>query len=428
MVEAYQRLRDEGLVEARTGSGTVVAALPGTAAGETRSAAVRARPGGPQSDSRLPLLPAEVPAGAIDLSPGVPDLSAFPRAAWLRAERAVLDGATGSELGYGDPRGSHRLRAELAEWLARTRGIRTDADSIIVVAGVAQALGILAQTLVRRGVTDIAVEDPGSRGARDQVAHWGMRPVGVAVDEDGLRVDELSAAGVDVALVTPAHQFPTGVVLTPERRRELAAWARGGGLVLEDDYDAEHRYDRVPVPALHASAPDRVAHTGSTSKTLAPGLRLGWLVPPPELRDELVDAKHATDLGCPILPQLVLAELLASGAYDRHLRLVRTRQRARRDALVAALAEHLPQARISGVAAGLHLVATLPGMSGEIDDLDLAQRITASGVLVHPLSWHRMRPGAPGLVLGYAAHTPDRLREAARRLAATVTAARIRTR
>ena len=190
--------------------------------------------------------------------------------------------------------------------------------------------------------------------------------------------------------------------------------------MIEDDYDAEHRYDRVPVPALYASAPDRVAHTGSTSKTLAPGLRLGWLLPPPWLRDDIVEAKHSTDLGCPILPQLVLAELISSGAYDRHLRLVRSRQRARRDALVAALAEHLPRARVTGVAAGLHLLVTLSDIGYAADDVELANRITAAGVLVHPLSWHRMRPGPAGLVIGYAAHTPDRLRDAARTLAEVV--------
>ena len=222
-------------------------------------------------------------------------------------------------------------------------------------------------------------------------------------------------------MLTPAHQFPTGVVLAPARRRALLDWAAGGRLVVEDDYDAEHRYDRAPVPALQASAPDQVAHTGSTSKTLAPGMRLGWLIPPRHLHADLVAAKHASDLGCPGLSQLVLADLLASGEYDRHLRQVRARQRARRDALLAALREHLPRARVEGVAAGLHLLVTLPHLTGRVDDAELAHRIGTAGVLVHPLSWHRQRPGPPGLVLGYAAHSPDRLQEAMRRVARMAT-------
>ncbi len=432
IVEAYQRLRDEGLVTARTGDGTVVCphrAPPPVRPLPGRDQVPRPAPGRDQVPPPLvaPRLPAPPGAGGtrveFDLSPGVPDLSAFPRAAWLRAERHVLDRALGGDLGYGDPRGHPTLRHELAVWLARTRGLRADPDAIMVVAGVAQALALLAHILRRRGIDSVAVEDPGSRGAREALAYWGLRPVPVDVDASGLRVDELARTGVDVVLVTPAHHFPTGVVLSPHRRRTLLDWAAPGRLIIEDDYDAEHRYDRAPVPALYAAAPDRVAHTGSTSKTLSPGMRLGWLLPPRQLRADLVAAKHAADLGNPVLPQLVLARMLATGEYERHLRRVRTRQRQRRDALLAGIAEHLPGARVEGVAAGLHLLITLPELSGRVDDADLADRISSAGVLVHPLSWHRVVPGPPGIVIGYAAHTPDRLREAARRLGAAVRAA-----
>jgi GntR family transcriptional regulator/MocR family aminotransferase len=367
--------------------------------------------------------PGEIPQrwrsqAEIDLSPGVPDLSGFPRAAWLRAERWVLERASVADLGYGDPRGSEWLRRELAGWLARARGLRADADDIIVVTGVAQALALLGQWLNANTDGGIAMEDPGSRGSRDELAYWGLRPVPIPVDDEGLRVADLAGSGLPAVMLTPAHQFPTGAVLAPGRRRRLLDWAaETGALVIEDDYDAEYRYDRAPVPALQASAPDQVAYAGSTSKTLAPGLRLGWLVPPRRLHADLVAAKRASDLGSPALPQLVLAQLIASGELERHIRLVRKRQRSRRDALLGALREHLPEARVRGVAAGLHLLITFGERSGQLDDVELADRIHRAGVLVHPLSWHRQRPGAPGLVLGYAVHTPDQLREAARRIA-----------
>ncbi|MGY1668356.1 MocR-like pyridoxine biosynthesis transcription factor PdxR [Geodermatophilus sp. SYSU D00696] len=426
VVEAWRRLADEGLVVARTGSGTVVAGtvLPGTVLSGPGGA-----PGGPPPsrpapepvpDGVVPRLPARAPEGVdLDLSPGVPDLAGFPRATWLRAERAVLTTAGDADLGYGDPRGHPRLRAVLAAWLARTRGLRAGPDEVVVVAGVAQTLTLLAAVLrARSGAAPaIAVEDPGSRGAREALAHWGVRTVPVPVDGEGLVVGALAATGAPTVLLTPAHQFPTGVVLAPERRRAVLAWARDtGGLVVEDDYDAEHRYDRAPVPALQAGAPGSVLHTGSTSKTLAPGMRLGWLVAPAHLHADLVAARHAMDLGSPVLPQLVLAELLAGGAYDRHLRRVRARQRARRDAVVAAVRAHLPAARVEGVAAGLHLLLTLPGRP-DADDVELAAQAREAGVLVHPLSWHRVRPGPPGLVLGYAAAPPGRLTEAVTRLA-----------
>jgi GntR family transcriptional regulator / MocR family aminotransferase len=424
VVDAYQRLREEGLLAGRAGAGTVVTSLwpvgPEPAAAPVgRRRPVRA-PGADAPPVRLPQSPERTTDIEFDLSPGVPDLSAFPRAAWLRAEREVLSRASAADLGYGDPRGHPRLRRELSAWLARTRGLRAEPEGVIVVAGVAQALAILTQTLCAQRRGTIAVEDPGSRGARDELAHWGAATIAVPVDEQGIVVEELAATPADAALLTPAHQFPTGVVLSAARRRALLAWAGEGRLVIEDDYDAEQRYDRPPVAALQASAPDRVAHTGSTSKSLAPGLRLGWLVPPPELLDQLVDAKHASDISTPAIPQLVLAELLAGGRYDQHLRRLRNRQRRRRDALVSALREHLPELTVSGVAAGLHVLVTVPAAEGAVDDAELAARLRAAGVLLQPLSLHRVTPGAPGLVLGYALHPPDRLADAVKRMASVL--------
>jgi GntR family transcriptional regulator/MocR family aminotransferase len=437
VVEAYQRLKDEGLVSGLTGAGTRVSAAA-RPAGSLAAAGPLAQTGpvaaaGPVAGARSVAGGLGVPApgvlprpwraaAEIDLSPGVPDLSGFPRAAWLRAERTVLAHAGTADLGYGDPRGSEWLRTELAGWLARTRGLSVSPDEIIIVTGVAQALTLLAQWLLRSGGASrgIAMEDPGSRGTRDLFAYWGLPPVPVAVDSQGLVVADLAATDVRAVVLTPAHQFPTGAVLAPERRRALLSWAAArGGLVVEDDYDAEYRYDRSPVPALQASAPGLVIYAGSTSKTLAPGMRLGWLIPPRDMHADLVAAKHAADLGSPALPQLVLAQLIASGALEQHIRLVRKRQRSRRDALLTALRSHLPEAQIEGIGAGLHLLVTFPSLAGATDT-DLAERVLQAGVLVHPLSWHCQRDTTPGFVLGYAVHTPDQMHEAVQRIAKVI--------
>ncbi|MGH3615227.1 MAG: PLP-dependent aminotransferase family protein [Pseudonocardia sp.] len=419
VVQAYQRLVDEGVLAGRQGGGTVVLASvpPGVRSGVAApSAPVPLLD--PASRSSVPMLdPASRSSVDLDLSPGLPDLSAFPRAAWLRAERAVLADLTDAELGYGDPRGTPALREALVGQLARTRGVRTDPDDVLVVNGVAQGMALLAQVLRARGTRSVAFEDPGPRGTRDQLERWGLPTVRIPVDALGLDVAALAATDLDTVVVTPAHQFPTGVVLAAPRRRELLDWARAGGLVIEDDYDAEHRYDRAPVAAMHTLAPEHIVYTGSVSKTLAPALRLGWLLAPPHLRDDLVEAKRWTDITSPALGQLVLAHLITSGAFDRHLRLSRARNRRRRDAVLAALAKHLPRARLHGIAAGLHLLVSLPDLD---DDAALAERALATGVVVHPLSWHRQRPGPAGLVIGYSAHPPDRLHEAIRRLGTLV--------
>lgn len=224
----------------------------------------------------------------------------------------------------------------------------------------------------------------------------------------------LWASGAPAVLLTPAHQFPMGVVLGGERRRELMRWAEEGGLIVEDDYDAEHRYDRPPVPALRSMLAERVCYGGSMSKLLAPALRVGWLLPPPGLRDALVDAKRYADLGNAALPQLVLARLMESGELERQLRFLRGRHRRRRDAMIAAIGERLPGATVHGAAAGLHLTITF---DAGFADTDLAAAALARGVKAHPLSWHAQLPHRPGLVLGYAASTPTVLTEAVALLA-----------
>ncbi|MER5870898.1 PLP-dependent aminotransferase family protein [Streptomyces sp. NPDC002044] len=411
VTEAYQRLAETGQVSGRGRGGTVVVAAPPAAAPRAVAgpSAVPV-PGGTVGAARGGLVEAlrAVP-GRIDLSPGVPDLAAFPRTAWLQAERRVLAGLTPADFGYGDPRGAPALRAAVAGWLARNRGIRAAPDEVVIVAGVAQALALLAQVLREDGAGRVAVEDPGSLGARRQLEHWGLEPVPVPVDAAGLDVSRLRASGAAAVLLTPAHQFPTGVVLDGERRRDLLGWAAAGGLVIEDDYDAEHRYDRAPVSALRALMPEGVCYAGSVSKLLAPALRLGWLLVPPRMRDAVTEAKRYADLGNPVLAQLVLARLMESGELERHLRFVRRRHRRRRDAMLRALAERLPGARVHGAAAGLHLMVTFDG--DRFEDTALASAALALGVKTHPLSWHRMRPGPPGLILGYAAGPAGEIEE-----------------
>jgi GntR family transcriptional regulator/MocR family aminotransferase len=425
VVDAYQRLTDEGLLSGRRGGGTTVRSTWAPAPLPTPSPGTRPATGlaGMLPDPIAPWSTESQQIDLIDLSPGLPDLSAFPRAAWARADRSALAGLATSELGYGDPRGLLALREALAGWLARTRGLRAHPDDILVVNGVSQGLMLLARALHAQGLRRIGFEDPGSFGAREHLRRWDLEPVPVPVDRDGLDVAALAGSGVDAVVVTPAHQFPTGVVLAPDRRRELVAWAGAapppgpgrlsGRLVIEDDYDAEHRYDRPPVPALRSLAPDHVVHLGSVSKSLAPAIRIGWLLAPAALQTELVEARYWTDLAGPALPQLALAHFISTGGFERHLRQVRRRHRARRDALVAALAAHLPGATAHGVAAGLHLLVTLPG----VDDAAVVRRAAEVGVRVQPLSAHRMGPGPSGLVIGYAANTSDRLEEAVRRIA-----------
>ncbi|HZD38143.1 MAG TPA: PLP-dependent aminotransferase family protein, partial [Actinomycetes bacterium] len=385
VVEAYAQLEGEGYLEARRGSGTWVATHAGRAPG----------PRGPVPGPAQPATP------RIDFRPGAADLSGFPRTAWAAALRRAALRAPPAALGYPDPRGVEDLRTALAAYLGRVRRVDAEAGGVMVTSGFAQGLTLLAKALPARYGRVVAVEDPGSPGAVGLLGRAGLRVVPVGVDAEGLRAGELRATAARVALVTPAHQFPNGVVLGPRRRAELLDWAATrDGLIVEDDYDAEFRYDREPVGALQGLAPDLVVYAGSLSKTLAPALRLGWLVPPHRVLESLTEAKHDADLGSPTLGQLAFADLLGSGAYDRHLRAGRTRHRRRRDALVRALAAHAPSLRVRGTAAGLHAVVELPPGT---DEQALVRRAAAAGVGLHGLGGFHIagRSPVPGLVLGY---------------------------
>lgn len=421
VVEAYRRLTEEGLLSTNRGGGTVVEAHLGAGTATRPGEGTLTNPGpgttaGPRSTAAPEAAPhPDAPAGhLLDISKGAPDLSAFPRAAWLRAERAVLTGASAEDLGYADPQGVPELREALAGWLARSRGVTVGPERIIITAGVTGALSLLAQVMRERGVSECAVEDPGAEGNRRILGFWLDRLHPVPVDAEGMDVAALTASGARMALVTPAHQFPTGVTLSPDRRRDLVAWAESTeGLIVEDDYDSEYRYDRAPVRAMHASATERIVHISSLSKVIAPALRLGWMIAPRHLHDDLVRRRWATDLGSPALPQLTLAELITSGVLERQLRSLRRRHRDRRDAAVAAIGRWLPGSRIEGIAAGLHLHVGLPA---EVDDAEVSARARERGIAVQPLSALRFSPGSPGLIIGYGPHSPATLEQAIRTL------------
>ncbi|MFC7307369.1 PLP-dependent aminotransferase family protein [Streptomyces monticola] len=343
VADAYADLVAEGWLTARQGSGTRVAerAVPSPVAAPTP----RRRPG---------------PA-AYSLRPGSPDLGSFPRAEWLKAARRALADAPNEAFGYGDPQGRVELRTALAGYLARARGVYAEPDRIVICSGVVHGLMLLAKVLRARRVREIAVESYGLHVQWPRLTEAGLRLSALPVDELGADTGELAAKRVGAVLLTPAHQFPTGVPLSPGRRAAAVAWARAGdGLIIEDDYDGEFRYDRQTVGALQGLDPDRVVYLGTASKSLAPGLRLGWMVLPSWLAAQVAEAKGESDWACGVTDQLTLAEFLNSGAYDRHVRAARLRYRRRRDQLVAALAERAPGVTVSGIAAGLHAVVELP--------------------------------------------------------------------
>jgi GntR family transcriptional regulator/MocR family aminotransferase len=402
VVAAYAQLGAEGYLRLRRNAPPLVAD------------AIGARP--------RPRTLAADPSWPYNLRPDLPDYGAFPREEWLTSYRAALKAAPDRELAYGDVRGVAALRDELATYLGRVRGVVADLEQLFVCGGFAQAIGLLGGVLARAGRRRIAVEDPGHAVIRELVARSGAEAVPIPVHGEGIDVERLERAAPDAVLVTPSHQFPTGVVLSPERRSRLLAWAeRADAIVIEDDYDAEFRYDRAPVGALQGLAPGRVAYCGSASKTLAPTLRLGWIVAPPRLVRELVDQVLYTAIAPPRLEQLAFADFLSRGELDRHLRRMRLRYRRRRDELVRSLARELPEVEVHGVAAGLYVAALLPPGTDERRVLEEAR---ARGVGVYGMSEHCANARRdPALLLGYAVSTEPTIRAGVRKLAEAVRAA-----
>ena len=370
--DAYSQLEAQGYLLGREREAPIVAAV------QVRDT-VRA-----ERDPR-------VPPPRYDLSPTRPDVSLFPLTRWLATARQVAREGGSAILDYRDPRGERHLREVLADHLGQTRGVIADPAEIVIVQGTAQGVDLLMRVLHGRHASRVAVEDPSQTRARDRIRANGLEVVPQPVDSHGMVVDGLDA---DAVLVTPAHQFPSGSVLGAERRRNLIAWACANrGLIIEDDYDAEFRYDREPVRALQGVAPEHVVQIGTVSKTLVPALRIGWLVVPAHLIDDVERTKRLLDQFSPALEQLTLAEFLTGGDYDRHVRRARGVYRERRDRLITALARHLPELKVEGVAAGLHLVLRMPSW---VDDAAIARDAGSAGIKVSALSSFRMTPANSG--------------------------------
>jgi GntR family transcriptional regulator/MocR family aminotransferase len=380
VTESYGQLAAEGYL--RTSQGA-----PVRVAGAVRAAASR-----PPARSLFESFP-------YHFHPGLPDLAGFPREAWLRSVRAALRDSPLDSLGYGDPRGAPALREVLANHLGQARGADADPESIVVCTGFMQGFSLLCRSLRSRGVELLALEDPGWHIHRLIVEQAGMQVVPIPVDAGGLCVEVLARTDASAVLVTPAHQFPTGAVLAPERRAALIEWAGEERLIVEDDYDSEYRYDRVAVGALQGLAPERIAYIGSASKRLAPGMRLGWMLLPSWLTWELTAAKTIEDCGSEIVGQLALRDFIARGELDRHVRRMRLRYQRRREALLRALARWLPDAQVSDADAGLFELVRLPEGIGESQLLRAAGK---RGVGAEGLALHRFAPeGPPGVLLGY---------------------------
>lgn len=390
VADSYAELVAEGWLTAQQGSGTRVA----TRAEPRRAEPVVQRIGPSRPNYRL--------------LPGSPNLAEFPRTQWLAASRRALTAAPHDAFGYGDTVGRMELRTALAEYLARSRGVYAKPERVIICSGFHHGLILMAQVLRHLRVRSVAVESYGFDIYRDSLAGAGLRTPPLYVDERGARTEDLTQMrGVGAVLLTPAHQYPTGVELRPDRRAAVVNWARmTGGLILEDDYDGEFRYDRQTVGALQGLDPDRVVYFGSVSKSLAPGLRLAWMVLPQDLVPEIVEAKGYVDWSS-ALEQLTLAEFISSGAYDRHVRSMRLRYQRRRDELVATLSERVPGVRLSGMAAGLQAVIELPRGS----ERSVVAAAADHGLAVSGLAEYRCEvpdsewplPEVDALVVGYAA-------------------------
>jgi GntR family transcriptional regulator/MocR family aminotransferase len=397
VTEAYGQLASEGYVVARQGAPVRVART--------------VRGPGPPIRARSLL-----PSFSYDFHPGLPDLTGFPRDRWLRSLRSAWRQTPLDAVGYPDPRGAPQLRESLAEYLGRVRGAATDPERMLICTGFAQGFSMICRWLGAHGVERIALEDPGWHPHRLAVEGAGLDVVPVPVDGEGISVEALESSGAAAVVVTPAHQFPTGCVLGSARRAALIEWAEEADkLIVEDDFDAEFRYDRAGVGALQGLAPERVAYIGSASKRLVPGMRLGWMLMPSWLTWPLVSTKAVEDGGSEVIGQLALHDFIARGELDRHIRRMRLLYQRRREVLLAALADRLPDGRVSEGAAGLYEAVELPTGT---DEAALIGAAGALGVGLQGLGLHRFTvDGPPGLVLGFGNLAEPAIEQGARLIA-----------
>lgn len=389
VVEAYEQLVAEGYLTSRHGGSTRV------------SPRASGQPTAPSGSSPHDAAGAAQPEYRINFAYGRPDTAEFPRAAWLRSLRRVLNDAPSERLSYLEPRGAPELRYALSSYLNRVRGTAAHGERIVICNGFAQGMSLVAEMLAARGARAIATEDPGQLDAPGAARRFGLETIPIPVDEDGIDVAYLERTYANAVVITPAHHFPTGAVLSAGRRAALLAWAaQGDRLIVEDDYDAEYRYDREPIGALQGLAPENVIYAGSASKTLAPGLRLGWLITPARLTDHLGQIKMSNDRGSAGLEQLALADFLTRGEFDRHLRRMRLVYRDRREVLLEALGRYAPDLQTSGASAGLHLVAWLPSA---IDESAVIRAAATLEVRVAGTTKYHLGSGTPraGLLFGY---------------------------
>lgn len=404
VTDCYEQLVSEGYLVSHPGAATIVS--PGV-----------------QRVSPAPRPRADMSEYEFNFRPFVPDPASFPRADWLWAAGQASRGLPSARLGYEDEaRGLVDLREVIAAYVRRVRGAVAQPDNVVVTAGFTQAIGLVLRALNEQGIRTVAVEDPGSTYRQDVAGRIGMTCVPIPVDDDGLDVTALASSGVSVVVVTPAHQSPTGAVMSAERRHALIDWAkRTDGLVIEDDYDAEFRYDKSPIGTLQGLAPERVVLLGSVSKSLAPGLRIGWVVCPSHLVDPVADGKYFDDGGSPVLDHLILAELLRSGRFDRHLRRMRQVYGARRSVLLEALEDVGPAVSVTGAAAGLHLVLNLPAGVSEQNVIEEAARWSV-GLRGMSRFWLESGSDRPAqLVLGFGLLSERGIREGIRRVSDVLT-------
>jgi GntR family transcriptional regulator/MocR family aminotransferase len=418
VVDVYEQLTAEGYVESAVGSGTRVAAMPAGAPVQPAPGAV----GFPSRSSSSPYRPAQA-----DFEYGIPDLGSVPLTDWSWAVSEATRTLPTAELGDEDPAGSRHLREVVTAYHRRVRSGCAVADNAVVVSGFRQGLAFVLATLAQHGIGRIALEDPGPREHDAIARRAGLDAVPVPVDHHGLDVDHLRQTGARAVLLTPAHQCPTGVALGPSRRRDLVAWAdEVDGVVIEDDYDAEFRYDRQPVGSMQGLDPARVIALGSVSKTLAPAIRLGWVLAPPRFVAGIVEEKRLSSRGAPGLDQEALALLMESGRFDRHLRRVREIYRARRDVLAAEAELAFGPGRLQGLAAGCHALLRLPDGTSERAVVATAATM---GVRVNGLSHYRFvptdaeaepDPRPPALVLGFGNVSEHQISRGIRTLAKAV--------